>query len=633
MQKAVNSRVLFVMKTITGKLLSSGSFFIILDMKKRLQMLLKHVGTTLLHSLRTLSTRSWIGVYNDITDGQLYQDARRRLKMKWSDLTVSFSSDGSPAFESSNSSVWPVQIVINELPVKMRWRNVIVCGLWFAKVHPPVHHFLSAFVQHFVGMGPVVWKTLNQVVTSQIYAISCIADSPARASILNRKQFNGFYGCSWCLKKCELVDGTLKYAEKPGESHIERTHDSVLQAMKLAVLRKRDVDGVKGPSPVVKLKGLDVVWGVPPDYMHCVLLGVAKHLAELWLSSPGQGYYIGRKVNAINSRICAIRPPTSFTRLPRCPSQYSLWKASEWKNWVLYYMLPTLNGILSTSFLIHASLLTEGLFLLLQNSVTDAHVRRAEYLFKTFVYDTARLYGDHAVKFNVHQLLHLAKSVRMLGPLWATSMFPFEGGNGKVMSLFSAAKGVPLQIAERLVMNDTLQSMLHIFPLSGCVQACAEKLLKVKQESECSQGLGAVRCDKSLSDIAASLLFERVGRVVTVEHFSRARISNIIIHASEYGRTQKTCSCYLKMKDGSFCMVQEIYTFREQFQRVALLCKRLLLLPSELGHATHIHKCDHPPSLEGLCVYLDDDVDCQVVFVCVEQVGYLCEQPNIWETD
>ncbi|XP_064472569.1 uncharacterized protein LOC135387113 isoform X2 [Ornithodoros turicata] len=191
-----------------GRLVSSGNFFDIFNIKKRLQMLLKNIGTVLHDSLRALSSRPQTqGTFCDMTDGNLYRDTRQKLGMGWSDITVSFNIDGSPAFESNNCSVWPIQLVINELPVITRWKNVIVCGLWFAKAHPPVLLFLNAFVQQFASMGPIVWKTLNEVVTSRVYAICCIADAPARASMLNRKQFNGFYGCSWCLKKGELVDG------------------------------------------------------------------------------------------------------------------------------------------------------------------------------------------------------------------------------------------------------------------------------------------------------------------------------------------------------------------------------------------------------------------------------------------
>ncbi|KAG0444238.1 hypothetical protein HPB47_014018, partial [Ixodes persulcatus] len=51
-------------------------------------------------------------------------------------------------------------------------------------------------------------------------------------------------------------------------------------------------------------------------------------------------------------------------------------------------------------------------------------------LLKRFVDQVLRLYNTKMMTFNMHQLLHLAKSVRDLGPLWAHSAFVFETGNG-----------------------------------------------------------------------------------------------------------------------------------------------------------------------------------------------------------
>lgn len=60
--------------------------------------------------------------------------------------------------------------------------------------------------------------------------------------------------------------------------------------------------------------------------------------------------------------------------------------------------------------------------------------------------------------FNVHQLSHLAEAARDLGPLWAHSAFVFEAGNGRVLKHVKGGKGVPLQIIERIVMEQQLET-------------------------------------------------------------------------------------------------------------------------------------------------------------------------------
>ena len=45
------------------------------------------------------------------------------------------------------------------------------------------------------------------------------------------------------------------------------------------------VCGVKGYSPLHLISSFKVPEFVPVDYMHCVLLGVAKKFAKLWFDS------------------------------------------------------------------------------------------------------------------------------------------------------------------------------------------------------------------------------------------------------------------------------------------------------------------------------------------------------------
>ena len=75
-------------------------------------------------------------------------------------------------------------------------------------------------------------------------------------------------------------------------------------------------------------------------------------------------------------------------------------------------------------------LLVEAVYIMLQNEITITQLDHADRLLHIFVAKTEALYGKEAMTFNVHQLLHLAASVRDWGPLWSHSGFPFESGNG-----------------------------------------------------------------------------------------------------------------------------------------------------------------------------------------------------------
>lgn len=66
--------------------------------------------------------------------------------------------------------------------------------------------------------------------------------------------------------------------------------------------------GVKGLSPVVNVKGFDIVWSFSPDFMHCVLLGITRQLTELWFTTPGESYHIGEPViiAVVDNLLCSI---------------------------------------------------------------------------------------------------------------------------------------------------------------------------------------------------------------------------------------------------------------------------------------------------------------------------------------
>ncbi|EEC09571.1 PrC protein, putative, partial [Ixodes scapularis] len=135
--------------------------------------------------------------------------------------------------------------------------------------------------------------------------------------------------------------------------------------------------------------------------------------------------------------------------LPRSLLDRQYWKASEWRGWLLHYAVPCLTGILPQRYLDHLCLLVNSVYLLLKETVVNRDIATASDQLTEFVVVVQSLYGAQAMTFNVHQLLHLAKSVQKLGPLWSHSTFIFESGNGQLLKLVSGSNGVPLQILER----------------------------------------------------------------------------------------------------------------------------------------------------------------------------------------
>lgn len=181
-----------------------------------------------------------------------------------------------------------------------------------------------------------------------------------------------------------ICAGTVKYIGTAAPAP-ERTHRTVSRDMKRAGQNHKPVHGIKGPSPVLHLNGLDLVWGFPPDYMHCVLEGVTKQLTELWLTCTGTRFYIGRFLSDLEDRLCGIRPPITFSRSVRPLKERAFWKATEWRYWLLFYSVPCLHGFLPRIFHSHLMQLSFSVFLLLKEVVLEQDIQEAEERLRIFV--------------------------------------------------------------------------------------------------------------------------------------------------------------------------------------------------------------------------------------------------------
>ncbi|KAL1470607.1 hypothetical protein MTO96_004558 [Rhipicephalus appendiculatus] len=196
------------MNTDVSTLRSRGNFFVILDLKEQIKSLLAKTKDGLFENLIKIRTQSEQNAtaLRDTTSGQASQNLRRSGKISWMDLTATFNTDGSPVFKASSSSVWPIQLLINELTPESQKKNSLIGGLWFGK-HPDMLQFMSKFVDELNAFGHIIWKHAETVMRSSLYAIFCCVDAPARASVCNMVQFNGLFGCPWCYSCAEFVAG------------------------------------------------------------------------------------------------------------------------------------------------------------------------------------------------------------------------------------------------------------------------------------------------------------------------------------------------------------------------------------------------------------------------------------------
>ena len=87
--------------------------------------------------------------FEEIYDGLMYKKYCKSndiLKNK-NNFSYTFNTDSCQASDSSKVSVWPIFIMIHELPDQLRKKFIIIAGLWVSKSEPHMNVFLEPFVQ------------------------------------------------------------------------------------------------------------------------------------------------------------------------------------------------------------------------------------------------------------------------------------------------------------------------------------------------------------------------------------------------------------------------------------------------------------------------------------------------------
>ena len=370
-------------------------------------------------------------------------------------ITLSLFTDGIPLFKSSGVSLWPVYLLINELPRTQRFlrKNMILWGVWQGIGKPNMTMFLTPLVKDLNRLYTegTKLKLNGREVVCKAKLVLVTMDLQARASVLHMTQHNGEFPCCFCMEQGQVVKSgkghtrMFKYREN---GSVVRTDLSVRNDSKMAQQQKKRINGFTGESVLLYLNDFSLVSNVTIDYMHGILLGVMKKLLTMWTDTKDSEkcFYIGKHMKEIDKIMKKIHPPYMMSRLPRKLSAMAHWKASEFRSWLLFYAIPCLKGKLADVHLIHFSTLVEATYILLGEGISEMELQRAHSLLCAFVKHTEKLYGQAALGLNFHNLTHLVSCVRRWGPLWAWSCFCFESFNGELKKSVHGTGNVCKQI-------------------------------------------------------------------------------------------------------------------------------------------------------------------------------------------
>lgn len=237
------------------------AYFLTFDIPLQLKTLLEdpEVQQVLVKRFRETEKNLCENDIQSMSDGQLYKKLSTEntpLSDQYN-FSYTFNTDGCQPSKSSKISIWPIYVSINELPLKLQSKHMIMTALWVSKKEPDMQLFLKPFVDQANKLSneSVQWKLGDETITSKFIPLCAVVDSVARCKVLNMKQYNGTYGCTFCEHPTERIENFRKF---PVSTNIpkDRTDESIKVNMVLASNSEygRDVMGIWGPSPLINLK-------------------------------------------------------------------------------------------------------------------------------------------------------------------------------------------------------------------------------------------------------------------------------------------------------------------------------------------------------------------------------------------
>ncbi|XP_067206727.1 uncharacterized protein [Linepithema humile] len=353
-------------------------------------------------------------------------------------LEIDWSTDGAKLNKCGTMQIWPIQISISNISNS----KPEIVGIYMGNKKPgDINLFMDEFVTDVLQVfekGGITFS--HQQIPTTLRAF--IADAPARSWLLNHYGHTSSHACG----KCKVVG--IRYEQRMiflGTNHRLRTDEEYI--------RMTDRDHHKGKSPLSRLP-MGMVTQVPVDYMHLVCIGVVKKLLTAWITGKyGKKTKLsGRNLDVVSKRLELLSHycPRDFARKPRSLSDYSDYKATEGRQFILYTGPTVMLGIMEKQTYIHLLFLHTAIRTLCSNTFSNMSLLQcAEVALKKFVEKCQVFYKLSFMSYNVHALLHLVADVKRFGPLDSFSAFKYENN----MQLFKRSYRKPHQALQQFALR------------------------------------------------------------------------------------------------------------------------------------------------------------------------------------
>lgn len=183
-----------------------------------------------------------------------------------------------------------------------------------------------------------------------------------------------------------------------------------------------------GTSSLERITNLHMIEDIVIDPMHLLYLGVVKKLVVgLWCDGKPPSKLCSKQISDISFSLTSqiVNIPCEFNRKPRSLIVAKMWKATEFRQFLLYTGPVVLKSVLNYDRYMNFLTLHVAITILSSSKyiqMIDYADSLLQYFVKTFII----LYGEQNVSHNIHNLLHICNDSKKFGTLDKFSAFPFE---------------------------------------------------------------------------------------------------------------------------------------------------------------------------------------------------------------
>nr|XP_047135323.1 uncharacterized protein LOC101237186 [Hydra vulgaris] len=342
---------------------------------------------------------------------ELPKDARRLLKTP-SNIPLQNKCGGDYIYYGLETNIFKylskfsdfekIELVVNPILCSFSSIQPFAVAIFCGKSKPSSEEsFIFDFVNELSILLQNGIKTPYKHYLVSLKSFCC--DAPARQFLKSIISHNGYDSCERCVirgahvnhQQVFLGSGYTLRNNREFNLHSYKEHQKTLCGL------------AKYNIPCVTSFILDI--------MHLVYLGVTKKIIIFFNNgkrscriSEVQKAIISEKLRELSGKL-----PSEFARQPRGIDEFKRWKATEFKNFLLYIAMVVLKNIVSQEIYTHFLGLLVATRIMVDNDLLNDHklLVYAKELLEWFVNRSSFLYGQEFVTYNVHSLTHLYEDV------------------------------------------------------------------------------------------------------------------------------------------------------------------------------------------------------------------------------